>query len=591
MRRLAVPLALGLAAALIAGPRPEAHAQLVHVRLTGQVDSNVGIDRMTTGDKVSEVLTWGSRYSPNLDGFIWHPRFLTFSAGGSFADATTEAPEGTTEARHVDPYRVYLTLFPESSHSFTVRAARSISETDFSGETTDFMTSTTTESYALGWRYRGDDVWPETWVEVGRQAVTTEGPGLSGEEIRTSLRLGLRKPLPRATPTLRYTLEHFEMTGDLSSSDGDGLEHGVQYEDRIRVGEQWYLTPSAEYRVTPRARAASAIVALAGPLSPTVDATSAFRYSMFETAGLLTQTASLEGALTKRVTPDLTVTAGGNGGVVLGDELTWVAGGFGGISATPFPTLRTAADYGVQLTGNEGGIATTNRAHVGAVSAFFPGHTLSADYHVNVFDRPESADLFVSQSVALAATSLVVPLTRLDLTLGLERQDGDGQQTVEALRLMATVTPVPLVALRGAVELAARSTRGGGRSSTDEKAWAVEAGLDVSPQPWLVLSATGRHGVRTVRQEDKDGDFASDSARGSATLALGRLQLAAEGFFEREAVVDQTRVGARALLGFRFRIWTITLEVERSSITSDHVDIGRERLMFRLTRPLDFTWP
>jgi hypothetical protein len=297
--------------------------------------------------------------------------------------------------------------------------------------------------------------------------------------------------------------------------------------------------------------------------------------------------------VTKRLTPNLTVTGGANAGLVGSEGIDWFGGLFSGLSATPLPHLRAAADYGTQITGGKQPATVSHRGHLGGASTFFPRHTLTGDYYVNLFDRGGSADPFVSHSGSLGVTSLVIPKTTLTGTVGMDLQEGDGAQDAQRARLEAVVTPAPPLTLRAASEYTHRSTSGGGRAPTEETMYAGEGGIDATPLYWLTLSLSGRRGVRQVQQEDKSGDFASESIRGQATVRFATLQGQVEGFLEREPVVDEVRHGVRASLSYRFRIWSITLDFERSVLTHRNEDTERSRVFLRITRPLSYSfgWP
>lgn len=591
-RAVAVAVAL-MGAAL--GPAGVARAQ-VQVRLSGRIETTGGLDRLRTGDSTAQTLSWGSLYSPTLDGFVWSPRFLVFSAAGTYADQSTQGGDASSESVLLDPYQIRLNFFPQATHSFDIEASRSLAESNFSQSGTSLFTTVTTDRQGVGWNYRGSALLPESSVAFRRETVETLGPGLVLDETRMSASLDLRKSFERATPTLSYRLESIERNrqgGGAQNLPEQDLTHSLQYQDRVRIGEQGFLTPSLTYRRSELEQQASGALGLAGPLSPTLDGGATMRYTVDDRAGSTTQSVAADGTVTKRLTPNLTLTGGANAGLVGSDGIDWFGGLFSGLSATPLPHLRAAADYGTQITGGEQPATVSHRGHLGAASTFFPRHTLTGDYYVNLFERGGSADPFVSHSGSLGVTSLVIPKTTLTGTAGLDRQEGDGAQDGQHARLEAAVIPAPPLTLRAASEYAHRSTSGGGRAPTEETSYTGEGGIDVAPLSWLTLSLSGRRGVRQVQQEDKSGDFASESIRGQATVRFATLQGQVEGFLEREPVVDDVRHGVRGSLSYRFRIWSITLDFEQTVLTHAKADTERSRVFLRITRPLSYSfgWP
>ena len=577
------------------GPADVARAQ-VQVNLTGRIETTGGVDRLRTGDSTAETLSWGTLYSPALDGFVWSPRFLVFSVAGTYADQSTQGPSASSESVFLDPYRIRLNFFPQSPHSFDIEGARSVVESTFSQTESSQFTTITTDRQGVAWNYRGSALLPESSVALRRETVKTVGLGLDIEETRTSASLDLRKSFERSTPTVSYRLESVERNSQGESVQGlpeQDLIHSLQYQDRVRIGEQGYLTPSLTYRGSEEDQSASGALGLTGPLSPTLDGGATMRYSIDDRAGSTTQSVTADGMVTKRLTPDLTVTGGANAGLVGSDGIDWFGGLFSGLSATPLPHLRTAADYGTQITGGTQRATVSHRGHLGGASTFFPRHTLTGDYYVNLFDRGGSADPFVSQSGSLGVTSLVIPRTTLTGTVGLDRQEGDGAQDGQLARLEASVIPTPSLTLRAAADYAHRSASGGGRAPTEETSYIGEGGIDASPLYWFTLSLSARRGVRQVQREDKSGDFAYESFRGQATVTFAALQGQVEGFLEREQVVNEVRHGVRGSLSYRFHIWSITLDFEQSVLTGHNVDTERSRVFLRITRPLSYSfgWP
>jgi len=579
-----------LAALLLAAPAP-AGGQ-VRVRLSGQIETNGGLDTQRIGGRTLETTTLGSRYAPALEGFVWDPRFLTFSLSGSYADQETTLPDAEQSVVQQEPYRLRLTFFSQAPHSFEIGAGRSVSDNLFSGRLGDVPTRTTTETQEFAWRYRGG-VLPETSLEFRRQATESETPDLRTRETRSTLTLRARKTLGRSQPTLSYTLEQVEHQGPPEAVfvEGDGLSHELRYEDRIRVGERGLLTPLARLEVGEDRRESEVGLTLAGPLSTTLDGSATVRHAWQDLDGAATQVLSANGMLTRRLGPDLTVTGGLNGAAVSGEELTWNAGGFAGVSARPWPHLQTVGDYSLQLVGGDVPLSVGHRGHLGAVSTWVPRHTLTADYFVSVFEPGGDRPLFTSHEVAVGATSLLVPLTTLTLTAAADRQAGDGLQQGYRAALGAVVTPWVGTSVRARVDFDTVSRSGGDRPPARETRYGVEGGVDVSPFEWLTLSASARLGVAEIDGEDRSGRFDADAYRGGGSLSFRSFTMRAEGFVEREPIVQQERRGVRASLSYRFRIWTLTVDLERASVTTAGLDSERDRVFFRVTRPLDFSWP
>lgn len=578
-----------VAAAGIAGAQ-------VQVRLTGQIENTGGLERLRTGDSLAQALGWGSSYSPVLDGWVVSPRLLHFSAAGTYSDQTTEMPGGKGESVQLDPYRIRLDVLPGATHSFDLEASRSMSENTFSSGATRLFGTHTTEIQGLGWNYRGSALLPETSLVLKRQTLESTGPAFVLDENRMSAALRLRKSFERATPALSYVLETVEQDGFGAGQPGTAsrdVSHMLQYEDRVRVGDRWFLTPTLSYQRSEQTQRGAGALGLAGPLSPTLDGSGALRYSVDDRSGSTMQTVSADGSLTKRLTPNVTVTGGASAGLVDSGGLSWAGGLFSGLSATPLPHLRTAADYGLQLTAGERPLTASHRGHLGAASTFFPRHTLTGDYFVSLFDRGGAAEPFVSHTGTLGVTSLAIPRTTLTGTMGLERQEGDGSQDGQNAGLSATVALTPAVALRGAVDVGHSATSGGGRAPSESLRYGADGGIDVSPLDWLTLSLSGRRAVREVRQEDKTGEFVSEAIRGQATGHVAGLLFQVEGFLEREPVVDQSRLGVRGNLSYRFRVWTATLEFERSVLDLGGVDLERTNIFLRISRPLNYSfgWP
>lgn len=540
-----------------------------------------------------ETGTRGSTYAPNLDGFVWNPRFLTFSGGGTFASQTVNVEDGTNEFVRRDPYRLRLNFFPQALNSFTVHAARATSQTTVKAGLVDTTSTSTSESQGFIWRYRGSPLLPETVLDFKRETTENDTSDVLSEERKTTIALRARKNFERANPVVGYTLEQLERVSPTTEGGGvgsAGVTHLFQYDDRVRVGERALLTPSAQYRLSPSGPDGTTALTIAGPLSTTLDGTGGIRHSFAATEATTTQTTAVNGALTKRFSPNLTLVGGLNGVLVNAEDMTWSGGGFSAVTATPLPQLRTATDYNLQLNGQESGVTVAHRGHAGILGTFIPRHTLTADYFLNVSDRGSDLPLFVGHSGALTVTSLLIPLTTLTGTYGVDVQEGDGRREGQTWKLGAAVTPLPIVSLRASGEYGLRSTSGGSHVATDETARAVEAGVDATPFLWLRFSVTGRHGEREIREETRLNEFVSDRLTGSADMSFGNLAIRGTGFLEQERIIELERKGFLGALTYRFRVWTITVDFERSSSNIASAETERQRFFFRITRPLDFTF-
>lgn len=563
------------------------------VHLSGQVESNAGLDVLRIGGRAFETITHGNRYAPTLDGFVWDPRFLTFSLSGTYAEQGTTLPEGLLTVRQQEPYRLHLNFFPQAAHSFGIQASRSISDNLFTGAAGDTIAVTTSGTQELTWNYRGGGLAPETFFSLRRQLTENETPERTSEEARTTIALRARKSLEWSQPTVTYTAEILERDAVSAETlaDAGGLSHELRYEDRIRIGDRAWLTPTAQYKVLENGQLADTNATLAGPLTAALDGSAGFRYSFQDQEEAVTHTVATNGILTTRFTSDVTLTSGLTASMVGGETSTWNTGGFAGLVAAPWPSLRTTGDYALQLTGGESPVSLSHRAHLGASSTIVPRHTLTADYFLNVFELGGTQPRFTSHSASLGVTSVLIPLTTLTGSVGADVQEGAGQQQASRASLGAVVTPVPFLSFRAQGEFDTRSASGGGRASEKETGLAAEAGMDASPLSWFSVGVTGRRGVRDVDREDKVGEFPSDALRGFATLNIATLSFRTEGFYENEPIADQLRQGFRGSASYRFRIWTVSVDFERAAVRTAGVDSERERVFFRLTRPLNFSWP
>lgn len=589
-----------LAFVLAAGP---AHAQM-QLSIGGLAESHGGLEtRRTTRrdepERVDRRLLYGSRYTPTADGFVWNRRFLTYSASGAFADDTVDETERRTELLHTEPYRLQLNVFPEALHSFTLRASQSSYRTDaFSDDAPASTVTTTNRTEGFAWNYRGSPRLPSAGLQYDRTTSATDAfEGLATQTLDT-IGLHANKTFERWNPTVRYRLDRREDTGVGAPVAGVAeIGHTFEYSDRIRIGERVYITPTASYQINPvheGLRSATTVaVPLAGPIDPTLDGSANVRYSLGQ-GDELTHTMAADGALTKRVTGDLTLSGGVNALTIRGaDDTTWSAGGFGNVDAAPVRDLRTVASYALQVSGAEPGQSVAHRGQVSLTSTHVPKHTLTGAYFLNVVDAPGFEDLFVAHAWRVGANSVVLPRTILDAGYSVDVQTGNGRQLGHAAQIGATVTPPVAVALRAALDFSQRATRGGGRAATEETGWGVQAGAEGTPFDWLTVTLSGRRGVQTVKREDRDGDFISDRVTAGATAVWRTFSVQAEAFLDREPVVERSGHGVRGTASYRFRIWTISLDVEQSWYSTVHTRAEQQRVFVRLARPLShlFTWP
>lgn len=606
-RRLASTALAGLAVIAVAAVEPTA-AQ-VRVSLSGQVESNLGLDSRRVEGDTTERLAWGSRYSPNLDGFVWHPRFVRYSLSGIFSDQTIDAVGGRTELLHREPYRLQLNVFPGAPHSFILRAARTTFESQSSPERgPEASVSTTTETQGFAWTYRGSATLPSTTLDFARMTTTTESTGEPLGQTLTSIGLETMKSFARANPRLRYRLDmrddsrpadrQHEVSGaEREVSRGEEIGHTIEYSDRIRIGERVTVSPTATYQINPvteGGRSATTVaVPFAGPINPTLDGSADLRYSLAQ-GEALTHTFAADGALTRRFSADHALSGGVSGVLIRGQESdTWSAGGFANLNANPYSHLRSVTSYGLTFNGADAGLGVTHRGQLGATSTLVPRHTLSGNYFLNVVEPARGGATFWSHGWQLAANSALVPLTVLDASYGLELHEGAGHQIGHSASLgIAVNPPIPLV-LRASGDFSTRATSGGGREPAEETAYGLQAGVDTSPFYWLVLSLTARRGVSEVIREDRVGEFISERVNGAVTVTWRKLQGRTEAFLEREPVEARTGRGVRAQLAWQFRIWTITLELERALHTSVRNDVTQDRLFLRIVRPLShlLAWP
>lgn len=589
---------LTTAGALLFLPAPAAGQ--FHVSIGGQVESIAGLEtRRTTrtgedggsGASEQQRFLYGSRYAPTADGVIWHRRFLTYSAGGVFADQTTSETAAQTEFLHTEPYRLQLNFFPEARHSFTLRAQRSTFETETAlREGPPIQLTTTNETQGFNWAYRGSRLFPSGGLDFNRSTTTTDAQ--TGETAQTLTTLGLygTKSFARANPTLRYRLDMLDDQGQDPATEGSRIGHTFEYSDRIRIGERLYVTPAATYQIDPvneSLRSATTIaVPFAGPIDPTLDGAANVRYSLGQ-GEELTHSLAGDGTLTKRLRPDLTLSGGLNSTVIRGEESSlWSTGGFANVDAVPIAKLRMAANYGLSVSGAEPGVTVGHRGQLQAISTHVPRHTFTGVYSVNLIDAAGAEEPILAQTWRLSGNSLALPRTTLDGSYGLELQEGNGSRVAHDAVMGATVTPPLPVAFRAAVDFSRRSDTDPLLRTTTDTGWGAQAGIDATPFSWLTLNVLGRRGVQHVDREGQQGEFVSDRLTGGAGVSWRVLQLRADGFLEREELLDRVGRGVRGAISYRFRVWTLSLELEQSQYDGADSRVDQQRVFFRITRPL-----
>lgn len=582
---LAAGALLGLAA--LAAARP-AGAQIGQFRLSGSVDQDLAVDNLKVGDETFRTFSWGSRYAPALDGFILDPRLLGFSFSGTFADQQTDATTGDTRALTIEPYRLSVALLPFGLNTLTLRASRT--ESDFEFELGEI--SRRTDARGANWTFRGQGALPETSLDLNQETVEERLFTGFTERTRSTLALIARKTYERFQPRLAYTAELTETKGTIINQlEEDGLKHRVQYDDRIKVGAQGFLTPLLDYTRAPDHQEAIGNLTFTGPLSPSIDGSAGLRYSLFERDHAI-QTTALQGQLVDRLTPDLVLTGVGNATYVTGaGPDAWGGGGIVALRAVPFSHLTTVTDYGLQLSGGGTGGMVSHRGHLNAVSTIVPRHTLTGDYFFARADASPAGGSFTSHNGLLEVTSLLIPLTTTTASYTLELQEGAGDRAHHAWRLGAEARPRPPVTARAGATYFTEDAAGGGRVPRQERGWLADAGVALGIAGWIDLSLAGRYGRKEVSREDREGTVELAGISAAATVTLGSLFFRGEGFLERDQDARQNRRGARGNLSYRFRVWTITAEFEVSNLRVEGLDVARDRVSLRITRPLDFIWP
>lgn len=595
MRRRAT-VALGAAAVLVSLMSSPSAGQ-PRVLLTGQIESIVGIDTTRTRQGTDETLMWGSRYTPQLDGFVWHPRFMTYTLAGTYGDQTTDRDTSSIEVVQTDPYRLEINLFPQAPHTFTLRAARTTVESVFApdqGRTSE--TETTTERESIGWTYRGSRVLPSTLFEVQRERTATDtGNGGRGDNQIMTATLQAAKSFGWMNPNVRYRLDRRESGGLGESEATSAIGHTFEYTDRIRVGQRLAISPSVAYRINPAGEGVGSNVnvglPLAGPLSPTLDGSADFRYQ-FSQGPAIDHTVTTSGSLTKRFSPDLALGGGLSGVVINGaQDPIWNTGAFTNLTYNPRPHLRTFSAYYFQLNGES--LTTAHRTQMSVTSTVVPKHVFGGSYSLNIAEASTGGEQLVSQSWRLTANSSAVRNVGLDAGYLFDVQQGFGDHVAHAANVNATYRPADVLSLEGGLDFNTTSSRGADGPSTEETRYAVRAAASVAALYWLTLSASGQVGVADTVRENRSGTFVTEAVSGGFAAGWRTLRMESRGFLERDGAADRRSVGVRANIAYRFRVWTVGVEGERTILTTAKEDSERYRVLFKLGRPIStlLSWP
>lgn len=601
IRARAAAAAVMAAAMLMAMP---ARAQVGQLRLTGTIDEEGSFSQITTGDTTRTTYTLGSRYAPNIDGYLLDPRLLVFSYSGSFVDQTTRGTEPKSALVSVEPYRLTVTALPYGLHSLSATASRATTDLDFDNGTT----STKRDAYGVAWTYRGSTVTPEATLGFAREVI--EERFLSGadeERTRSTLALRLHKDFVDFHPTLDYSAETLTVSGSEPHSAflDEGLTHRLRFEDRIRLGSRTQAAPLLEYSTGPEARDAAAALTVTSALSPSVDASSTVRYSLLEreSAGgadrshIAIQTVAAFGQVTKRFTEDFVLTTIGNSTYVTGGDggAAWSGGGLVALRAAPLPHLRGVADYALQMSSTDTAVTVNHRGHLNATSDVLPLHTLIGDYFVTTTAVTsaggEGDHQFDGQTLGLSVQSRLVPLTLLTASYDLDLQDDDvGSRHRQRARLEGQTGTGRLIVSGGGEVITEHETGGAGRRR-DERALIADAGLQLRVASWLEARVAGRYGVRDIDRDERAGRFIVAGVTGSVAVTRGAFAGRAEVFLDRDDDAFVDRRGVRGGFAYRFRVWTITADAEFATQQSQDLRVVDQRAVLRISRPIDFTFP
>lgn len=587
---------------LLAGASGQAEAQLARVGLTGTVESNVSLDRLTVGGEASTTFSYGSRYAPSLGGFVLDPRILTFSLSGSFTDQTTDVAGRESQHLVLEPYQLSLGVLPQSRHSFAIEAGRSITESRIEvGDLGTEAFTTTTDRYSLGWRFLGAPILPETTLRLTREIVSTEQALIHTPEAsveKSTLSLRLYRPIFRFQPVLTYSAELTDRTGlavgsGLTGLTDESLVHRVRYEDRVYISERTVLPLNLEWVSDPDFRRGDTSITLTGALSPTLDGSTTVGYGYFESGESrgASHTTSASGQLVKRFTADLVATGTANGSIIAGPgDLGWTGGTGAALTAAPLTHLRTVSDAAVQFSESGSGLNSFYRAHVGASSTILPRHTLSLDYFINRAEFAGGSSM--SHTSTAGVTSVAVPFTTISAGASMEQQLAGGERHRWAGNVGANANPFEWLSLRAAAESFVETSAGTGEAAKQQRGLGADAGFRLKPFWWLELGMAGRHAVIDVTGEDRPGERVTQALTANVAMRWGALSVDTTGFLERDGEARHTRRGVRGTLGYRFRVWTIAVDGEMSEAESARLtgqNLERQRVLLRLSRPLNFS--
>jgi hypothetical protein len=309
------------------------------------------------------------------------------------------------------------------------------------------------------------------------------------------------------------------------------------------------------------------------------------------------QTVAAFGQVTKRFTEEFVLTTIGNSTYVTGGDsgAAWSGGGIVALRAAPLPHLRGVADYALQMSSTDTAVTVNHRGHLNATSDVVPLHTLIGDYFMTTTAvtsaRGDGDHQFDGQTIGLSVQSRLVPLTLLTASYGLDLQEGDaGSRQRQRARLQGETGTGRLI-LTGGGEMITEHETGGGRGRRDEVALIGDAGLRLRVASWLETSVAGRYGVRDIDRDERAGRFIVAGVTGSVAVTRGAFAGRAEVFLDRDDDAFVDRRGVRGGFAYRFRVWTITADMEFATQQSQDLRVVDQRAVLRISRPIDFTFP
>jgi hypothetical protein len=584
---------------VLAAATPAA-AQGFGVRLSGAIEEEVAWDRITTDSRHSETLSSGTRFAPNLDGFVLDPRLFVYSYSGSVLSRTTWGDETGESALTIEPYRLSITAFPYGLHTFNLSAARSTSEFEF----VDGGSRITHDSWSVGWTQRAGGALPETSLTFTRETTSEEFlTGGTDERVRSILGFRAHKLFARAQPTFTYALELLEIDTTVPRPffEEEGLIHRASYDDRIRLGDHAVLTPAFSLTAAPEGTDANAFATLTSAPSPTVDLSATLRYSLFERDHLSTQTVAAHGTLTKRFSERLTVTALTNGSYIFGPDgdNAWTAGGGLGVRAVPVEPLQALVDYNLQLSQSERFTTVSHSGHLG-VATVGPRYTANADYFITSTSIASSGvdaevvdagDLgFRGHTLTLQASTAVIALTTLSAGYTFDMNEGTGHRRRHAGRVAAEVSPVPALGMRSGITGFTEEQTGGGAGRRSEIGAFADAAVTARVRSWLEVELGGRYGAKDVERQERAGRFTIAGANAAVGVSSRDVTGRAELFYEQDEDYQIDRRGVRGVAAYRLRAWTLSAEWEFSTQSAQEVSLVSQRALIRLSRPLNFAW-